>query len=95
MDNILLYYSFINLIFLFSVSVGSRKTYSSSFACDIGCCPRRFVYSRRILDCLPFILFTAWYYRLFFINFIFFLCIKRSYCKFYFNMVLAPLRNYF
>lgn len=35
MDSILLYYSFLNLIFLFNESVGSRETYSSPFACDI------------------------------------------------------------
>nr|DAR72998.1 MAG TPA: hypothetical protein [Caudoviricetes sp.] len=54
MDSILLYYSFLNLIFLFNEFVGSRETYSSSFACDIGCCPRRFVSIRPLRDCLPF-----------------------------------------
>ena len=34
MDSILLYYSFLNLIFLFNKSVGNRETYSSPFACD-------------------------------------------------------------
>nr|DAU83510.1 MAG TPA: hypothetical protein [Caudoviricetes sp.] len=95
MDSILLYYSFLNLIFLFNESVGSRETYSSSFACDIGCCPRRFVSSRRILDCLPYF-YSRFNTFILLILILFFLVYRAIILLILFSMIiLAPLRNYF